>query len=161
MAFKSIGKLDCSVAQTLGVVGEWWTLLILRNAFQGMRRFEEFQRSLNVSTSLLSRRLRSLTEAGVLAKIIDPDDARSAEYRLTEQGLDLYPILVALMDWGEKWRPNGRGRRMELTDRSTGEPILGARVLAADGRVLGPRDVWVETGPGADQDMHDLIGRRG
>ena len=152
--------MDCSVAQTLELIGEWWTLLILRNAFHGMRQFDAFQKQLGISTSVLSARLKKLTDAGVLSRRSSAHDARSVEYRLTEKGLELYPIMISLMQWGDKWCPNGRGRRLDLRDRKTGRRIAGVRVLSAEGEALGPRDVEVRAGPGADAIAHSLVGTR-
>tara|TARA_R110000751_G_scaffold76821_3_gene154863 strand:- start:3598 stop:4050 length:453 start_codon:yes stop_codon:yes gene_type:complete len=150
--------MDCSVAQTLDIVGEWWSLLILRNAFHGMRTFDAFQKQLDISSSVLSARLKKLTEAGVLIKVPCSDDKRSFEYRLTPAGMDLYPVLIGLMQWGEKWRPNTRGQRMVLLEKATGKPLQGVEVLSADGRPLKAWQVQPVAGPGADEHVHELIG---
>tara|TARA_R110000868_G_scaffold6865_10_gene38166 strand:+ start:6980 stop:7432 length:453 start_codon:yes stop_codon:yes gene_type:complete len=150
--------MDCSVAQTLDIVGEWWSLLILRNAFHGMRTFDAFQKQLDISSSVLSVRLKKLTEAGVLIKVPCSDDKRSFEYRLTPAGMDLYPVLIGLMQWGEKWRPNTRGQRMVLLEKATGKPLQGVEVLSADGRPLKAWQVQPVAGPGADEHVHELIG---
>ena len=160
MSRSSWADMDCSVAQTLEVIGEWWTLLILRNAFHGMHTFDEFQKQLGISTSVLSARLKKLTDAGVLSRQSSPHDGRSVEYRLTEKGLDLYPIMISLMQWGDKWRPNGRGLRLDLRERKTGRRIGGVRVLSASGEPLGPRDVEVRAGPGADAMTRSLVSFR-
>ena len=152
--------MDCSVAQTLELIGEWWTLLILRNAFHGMRTFDEFQKQLGISTSVLSARLKKLTDAGVLSRQSSKDDGRSVEYRLTEKGLELYPVMISLMQWGDKWRPNGRGLRLDLRERKTGRRIAGVRVVSANGEPLGPRDVEVRAGPGADATARSLVSLR-
>lgn len=151
---------DCGVAQALNVVGEWRTFLIVRNLFNGMRTFDALQSHLGISTSVLSARLKTLSEAGVIVKRPDPRDGRSHEYRLTEKGLDLYPILIALLQWGEKWTPNGKGLRLQLVDRETGQPIRTLAVTSQDGRTLGPRDVTPILGPGGNDHMRTLIARR-
>lgn len=160
MKKSSLGELDCAVARTLDVIGEWWTLLILRNAFHGMRTFDAFQTDLGISTSVLSQRLRTLCDHGVLEKRKSTTDGRSFEYRLTESGLELYPVLIALMQWGERHKPNGRGARIELLERRTGELIDGAYVLAKDGTRLGAKDVTPVPGPGADESTRTLLGHR-
>ncbi len=157
MPRSSLADIDCSIAQTLDVVTEWWTLLILRNAFHGMRTFDAFQEHLEISPSVLSARLKKLTDRGILEKRPSSTDGRSHEYRLTRRGLDLYPVLIALKDWGEKWVPNGRGRRMELIEKATGKPIRGAAVLSHDGRPLDPWDVQPTAGPGADDKIRGLM----
>ena len=157
MSRSSIADIDCSVAQTLEVVGEWWTLLILRNVFHGVRTFDAFQEQLQISSSVLSARLKKLTDAGVLVRRQSKTDRRSFEYRLTEAGLELYPIFVALMQWGDRWRPNGRGQRVELCDKATGRPIAGAMVMTEDGRALHAWEVEPVAGPGADETTRQLI----
>lgn len=148
---------DCSVTQALDIVGDWWALLILRNAFHGMRTFDAFQKQLDISTSVLSARLKTMTEAGVLKKVPSAADGRSFEYRLTPCGLDLYPVLVALMQWGEKWRPNDKGQRMILLEKATGQPVQGVEVLSASGKPLKAWDVEPVPGPGADERVRELI----
>ncbi|GGE41856.1 HxlR family transcriptional regulator [Halopseudomonas oceani] len=150
--------IDCSVVKTAEIIGEWWSLLILRNAFHGMRTFDAFQRQLDISSSVLSTRLKKLTAAGVLQKVPSAADGRSFEYRLTPAGMDLYPVIISLMQWGEKWRPNGRGDRMLLLEKRSGRPILGAEVLSADGRPLKAWEVEVQAGPGADEYVRELVG---
>jgi DNA-binding HxlR family transcriptional regulator len=157
MSRSSLADIDCSIAKSLSVLGEWWTLLILRNVFHGMRTFDALQAHLEMSTSVLSTRLRQLTDAGILQRRKSGIDGRSFEYKLTERGFDLYPVLVALMQWGEKWAPNGRGLRVELVERATGEPIAGSAVISKDGRSLTPWDVQVIAGPGADEKIHQLV----
>ncbi len=158
MSRTPLNHMDCSVAQTLDIVGEWWSLLILRNAFHGMRTFDAFQKQLEISSSVLSARLKKLTEAGVLKKVPCSEDKRSFEYGLTPAGMDLYPVLIGLMQWGEKWRPNERGQRMLLLEKATGEPVQGAEVLSADGRPLKAWEVQPVAGPGADEHVYELIG---
>lgn len=157
MAGKSLRDIDCAISQTLAVVGEWWTLMIVRNAFHGMRTFDAFQEDLGVSTSVLAARLKTLTEANIFRREQSEVDGRSFEYILTEKGKDLYPLIIAMKDWGEKWYPNKRGARIDLLEKSTGKPIRGAAVLASDGRVLDPREVLPVAGPGADEAMLRLL----
>lgn len=156
MPRSSLADIDCAIAQSLDIVSEWWMLLILRNAFHGMRTFDAFREHLEISPSVLSSRLKKLTDAGILERRPSGTDGRSHEYRLTERGYDLYPILVALNDWGEKWAPSPHGRRMELIEKATGEPIRGAVVLSRDGRPLMPWDVRPVAGPGADAKLRGL-----
>lgn len=153
----SLAGMNCAVARTLEVVGDWWTLLILRNAFHGMRTFDAFRQQLGISTSVLSARLKTLTEAGVLERRRSAADGRSYEYRLTECGHDIYPVIVALMDWGEKWSPDPRGRRLDLVEKATGQPIAGIAVLSSDGRPLAPRDIRPVPGPAADATTRALV----
>lgn len=157
MASKSLENIDCSIAQALSVVGEWWTLMILRNCFHGMRNFDQFQESLGISTSVLSARLKTLVEKGVLEKVQSDSDKRSYQYRLTTMGLEFYPVFVALNELGEKLAPNTKGKRMTLLEKSSGKPIAGVAVLSQEGKRLHPRDVSPVAGPGASQEVHDLL----
>ncbi|WP_306148080.1 MULTISPECIES: helix-turn-helix domain-containing protein [unclassified Roseibium] len=150
---------DCGIGQALNIVGEWRTLLVLRNLFNGMRTYDAMQTHLGISSSVLAARLKTLSEAGIVEKRPLPEDGRSHEYRLTEKGLDLYPVLVALLHWGEKWTPNGRGPRMTLTERATGLPVRDMAVTAQDGRPLGPQEVTPVPGPGASDYTRVLTAR--
>ena len=158
MPRSSFDHMDCSVAQTLEVIGEWWTLLILRNAFHGMRTFDAFQQQLDISSSVLSSRLKKLTDAGILEKQQSSTDGRYFEYRLTESGFDIYPIIVSLMEWGEKWNPSPQGRRINLIEKATGKPVKGVAVLSAKGKPLHAREVVAVAGPGADSQAEELVG---
>jgi len=151
------GDTDCSVARTLAVIGDRWTMLILRNALHGMRTFDAFQEHLDISPSVLSDRLSTLTKAGVFDRRQSASDGRSFEYRLTEKGLDLYPVIVALMDWGDKWEPSEKGERLRLIERATGKKIRGAIVLSQDGKALRPQDVTPLLGPAAADDVRQLV----
>ena len=101
-----LNEFECSIARTLDVVGEWWTLLIVRDIFMGLRRFEEIRPDLGISRNVLTDRLATLVEHGILVKV--PVERGFEEYRLTDKGIDLHPVLVSLMNWGDKWEsPNG------------------------------------------------------
>ncbi len=157
MSRNSYDHIDCSIAQALDVIGDRWTLLVIRNAFHGMRTFDAFSDQLGLSSSVLADRLKKLTDNGVLERRSSPEDGRSVEYRLTPKGFDLYPMLVAMIDWGEKHIPNGRGVRIKLHEKSTGKPVKRVAVLAHDGRPLKAWDVEVRPGPGADKKTRMLI----
>jgi DNA-binding HxlR family transcriptional regulator len=145
MKLKSFEHMNCSLAQTLDVIGERWTLLVLRDAFFGARRFEQFQRSLGIARNILSTRLNRLIEEGILEK--RPGESGRFEYVLTEKGLDLQPVLLAMTHWGDKHRPSSKGQRVVFVDRESGQPIQPMAVHAADGRVLKPREVKAKLGP--------------
>ncbi|MEE9472379.1 MAG: helix-turn-helix domain-containing protein [Acidimicrobiia bacterium] len=99
----SYDKLDCSVARTLEHIGERWTFMVLRDAFYGIRRFDDFQASLGIARNILTKRLIKLVDAGILRKEPYQEHPPRYEYRLTEKGRDLVPILTALLAWGDKW----------------------------------------------------------
>ena len=150
MKYKSFDHLNCSLAQTLEVIGERWTLLILRDAFFGAKRFGQFQRSLDISKNILTVRLNRLVEEGILERREGRDSAH-AEYHLTEKGWALQPILLSMTHWGDKYRPNPAGKRLVFVEKETGQPVSDMSVRSEDGRVLGPRDIRATAGPGADE----------
>jgi DNA-binding HxlR family transcriptional regulator len=101
-----LDHMNCSIAKTLDIVGEWWTLLIVRDIFLGMRRFEQIRQDLGISKKILTDRLNTLLEHGVLVK--HPLDSGFEEYRLTQKGIDLHDVIVAVKQWGDTWEaPNG------------------------------------------------------
>lgn len=161
MSRTDLKKFDCSVAQTLDQIGEWWTMLILRNAFHGFKRFDDFQAQLEISPTVLSARLKALTKNGILEKRKSTDDGRASDYILTEKGLDLYPILISMLEWGEKYAPSSAGPRIKLIDKRNHKPIQSVSVLAHDGRKLGAKDVMVYADKGSDSRMEQLINYRG
>jgi DNA-binding HxlR family transcriptional regulator len=142
---------NCSIARTLGVVGEKWTLLVLREAFYGVRRFDDFQAALGCARNLLSARLKTLVENGLLEKQEYRDDRgrRRDEYRLTDKGRDLLPAVVALMQWGDRWAADEAGPAVVLRHRDCGEPVSVQLSCYAGHAPLGARDVGVVPGPGA------------
>ncbi len=96
-------NLDCSVARTLEHIGERWTFMVLRDAFYGVRRFDDFQASLGIARNILTKRLTKLVEAGIMRKERYQEHPSRYEYRLTEKGRDLVPVLTSLLAWGDKW----------------------------------------------------------
>jgi len=132
----------CSVAGTLAVVGEKWSLLVLREAFLGVRRFADFQRILGAPRAVLTDRLATLVEQGILRRVpYQADGERQRhEYRLTPRGIDLYPTLVALMEWGDRYLGDGTGP-LELTHRECGAPVHLTLTCEAGHSLAGARDV--------------------
>jgi len=157
MSKHSFVEMNCPIAQTLEQVGEWWTFVILRNAFCGMSRFQDFQRHLGISTSILARRLEKLVENGILLRQPSTADARIVHYRLTEKGRALAPILAAMTLWGEQWAPHPNGARLTMVEKATGLPVAGVGIRAADGRELQPEEIETVAGPGADDKTHALV----
>ena len=109
MQLTSLADWNCSIARTLDVVGEWWTLLILRDAFRGTTRFDDFQASLGMARSVLTARLRKLTDQGVLERHAYCEHPPLYEYKLTEKGLALFPVIAAMLHWGDIWAPTPAG----------------------------------------------------
>jgi len=147
MKLKSFEHMNCSLALTLEVIGERWTLLILREAFFGKKRFEEFQKGLGIARNILTSRLNRLVGERILEK--RPAEAGRYEYALTQKGLELQPVLLSMTHWGDRHKPHAKGKRVVFVERSTGEPIAPMAVRSADGRVLGPREIRAVPGPGS------------
>ncbi|HSZ44679.1 MAG TPA: helix-turn-helix domain-containing protein [Streptosporangiaceae bacterium] len=142
---------NCNIAATLAVVGEKWTFLVLREAFNGIRRFEDMQRRTGAPRQILSSRLARLVDDGILRKepYREPGQRPRSEYRLTEKGIDLFPVIAALLGWGDKYASAPEGPAVELTHRGCGAHV-GLQLACADGHVLeSPREVTPVPGPGA------------
>jgi DNA-binding HxlR family transcriptional regulator len=120
-------------------------MLIIRDAFFGLRRFDQFQKSLGIARNVLSDRLKKLVQAEVLEKSEGPGHP---EYRLTEKGLALQPVMVAMTHWGDAYMPHAEGRRLTFVDRKHGKPIKRMGIYAADGRRLKPKEIKAKAGPG-------------
>ncbi|MFP6805853.1 MAG: helix-turn-helix domain-containing protein [Pseudomonadales bacterium] len=146
MKYKSFAHMNCSLAQTLDIIGERWTLLILRDAFFGVKRFGHFQRRLDIARNILTTRLNQLVDEGILEKR-DSEEGAHSEYVLTSKGLDLQPVLLAMTHWGDKHQPNPKGDRLIFVERATGEPIQRMSVMSRDGRPLASRDITSIAGP--------------
>lgn len=134
---------ECPVARSVDAIGDWWSLLIVRDAFDGSRRFGEFQRSLGVAKNILTARLRTLVDGGVLASVPAADGSAYREYVLTRKGEALFPVIVALRQWGEQNFFAPGEPHSELVDRREGRRLRGLEVLSADGRRLSPDDTAV------------------
>jgi DNA-binding HxlR family transcriptional regulator len=131
---------SCPVARSLDAIGDWWSLLIVRDAFRGKRRFGEFQKSTGAAKNILTTRLRNLVEFRILKMVPASDGSAYQEYTLTEKGLDLFPVVTALWQWGEKHFFGSSEVRPVLCDRVNKEPLRKLEVLSADGRRLRPAD---------------------
>lgn len=136
----SLKDAPCLVARTLDVVGEWWTLLILRDAFAGVQRFSEFQASLGVSKNVLIARLRKLVENDVLALAPAADGSAYQQYVLTDKGRALYLVMIALRQWGEQHLGDVGDVDVHVVDRRDGRPVR-LEVHAHDDRLLGVDDL--------------------
>ena len=143
MARKRFDDSQCSVARALNEVGDWWSLLIVLQAMYGTRRFVDFQQELGIAKNILCDRLARLVENGVLRKVDVGEHGSRFEYRLTEKGRDLFPVVIALRQWGDKWNPAPEQGPLDLRDRATGRPIQEVEVRDADGQPLSIRDVFV------------------
>jgi DNA-binding HxlR family transcriptional regulator len=142
---------NCTIGAAVGIIGEKWTFLVLREAFSGVRRFADMQRRTGAPRQILSDRLARLVGDGLLRKVPYQEDGQRSrlEYRLTDKAMDLYPVLVGLMQWGERYAIGPDGPAVRLTHRDCGEPI-GLQVVCAAGHPLASaREATSLPGPGA------------
>jgi DNA-binding HxlR family transcriptional regulator len=142
---------NCNIAAALSIVGEKWTFLVLREAFNGVRRFDDMQRRTSAPRQILSNRLATLVTEGILRKMPYQEEGQRprSEYRLTEKGMDLFPVIAALLAWGDKYASWPGGPAVELTHRDCGAPVH-VELACSAGHVLGSaRDVTPVPGPGA------------
>lgn len=142
---------NCSIRRTLEIVGEKWTLLVLREAFYGVRRFADFHRALGCARNILSARLRTLADEGILSRnpYRDPGSRVRYEYRLTEKGLELFPALVALMQWGDRFAADDAGPAVEVHHRGCDELVRVELRCGAGHGPLSARDTDAQPGAGA------------
>ena len=158
MQRKSFGNLQCPIARSLERVGEWWSILILRDAFRGLTRFDQFQKSLGIAPSMLTRRLNSLVESGLLERRRYSEKPPRDEYVLTEIGRDFRPVVWSLVAWGNRhFAPEGAS--VQLVDRETGavaDPILVDRI---SGRPITARSFKPGAGPAADERTRRRLAR--
>ena len=160
MARKRFADMNCGVARALDALGDWWTLLVVRDAFFGARRFGDFEKSLGISKNILSDRLGKLVLHGIFHKVDVGETGERFEYRLTEKGEALLPLLTALRDWSDEW-VFGRGHEPVIVkDRHSNRRLPRLRVTDADGRPLTRRDLRSEPGPGASRETTRLLTRR-
>ena len=148
----------CSIAGALEVVGERWSLLIVRDVLLGLRRFDEMQSHLGIARNVLQARLTKLIDEGVLERRLYEERPPRYEYRLTEKGLDLWPTVVALMQWGDRHAAPAAGRPVLLEHRGCGGAVDEHRVCEACGARLSVRDAKAIPGPGAPPN-HPLLRR--
>jgi DNA-binding HxlR family transcriptional regulator len=148
MERKSFRNMNCSVAQCLDVIGEWWSMLIVRDAFLGVTRFDEFQERLGISRNILNQRLSHLVAAGVLTKVPYQDHPVRHDYKLTQKGRDLWPVLTAMREWGDE-HAAPHGPPVEVIHRGCGHVATALTTCSHCGELMGPRDVTAVAGPGA------------
>ena len=138
---------SCPVARALEAIGDWWSLLIIREALSGQRRFGEFQSKLGMAKNILSARLRALVDHGILTTAPASDGSAYQEYVLTPKGRGTFPILVALRQWSEEFDDHPEQIATILVDREKGRPVKKLEMHAEDGRLLSPADTVVKPRP--------------
>ncbi len=158
MRRKSVGNTQCPIARSLERVGDWWNILILREAFYGVTRFDDFQTYLGIATNTLTRRLNALVESGLLQRRLYSEKPPRHEYLLTEVGRSFRPVLLMLTAWGnDNFAPEGRS--VELTDPATGLPVQPFLIDKTTGRPLSD-GVSIVAGPAAAAPLRRRFERR-
>ena len=143
----SLEQAECPIARSLDVIGDWWSLLIIRDAFLGIRRFGEFQKSIGLARNILAVRLRALVDDGILTTAPASDGSAYQEYVLTPKGRGVFPVLVALRQWSEEFADESNGFATLLCDRAKGQPVRKLELRAQDGRLLGNGDTELRPNP--------------
>jgi DNA-binding HxlR family transcriptional regulator len=146
-------RMRCPVARAMAILGERWTILLLREAFAGTTRFDAFERNLGIAPNILSARLGALVRHGLLERV--PDGGRHA-YHLTDRGRDAFPLYLAIREWGARHLSGPEGPPTLMVERDTGAPVRAPEPRRANGTPLRPDDVRILPGPGAN----DAIRRR-
>ena len=150
MKYKSYKHMNCSLAQALDAIGERWALLILREAFYGKTRFNQFLEELGISRNILSARLNHLVDEGILEKR-PASETSHTEYVLTDAGRALRTVILSLIHWGDEFRPNSKGERFAFIDADSEEPVRKMGVYTESGNEILPGNIRVIPGPGVAQ----------
>jgi DNA-binding HxlR family transcriptional regulator len=154
MQWSELDQQPCSVSRTLSVIGDRWTLLILRDCFLRVRRFDAFQARLGIARPILADRLQKLIDNAVLTKVAYRQHPTRYEYRLTQKGLDLYPVVMTIVHWGDVHMSGETGRPLLHRHATCGRHFDPVLVCSECGEALDPRQVQVDQGPGAADSSH-------
>src|SRR5215831_15899886 len=144
-----LANKECSMARAMEVVGDRWTILILREAYYGVKRFDEFEYYVGVAPNILSNRLKKLVDADMMRRVPLPEHSGRYDYVLTEKGRDFFPAYLALKKWGDDWLAEPEGPQVVFRDRKAGRAITYPKLLNASGKPLRLEDVEVVAGSGA------------
>ncbi|WP_100642083.1 winged helix-turn-helix transcriptional regulator [Alteromonas facilis] len=148
MRWEDISEQTCSIAKASSVFGDRWTLLIVRQLFLGLRRFSDIQKSLGITKHRLTDRLNRLIEEGLVFKHLYDDKYNRFDYRLTEKGLDLYPVLITLAQWGDKWMCDGDGIPMQYEHQECGNMMTPTLCCSCCNKPLNLNNMKLKVGPG-------------
>lgn len=157
MRWEELEQQPCSLARTLAVVGDRWTLLILRDCFLGVRRFDAFEKRLGITRHVLAERLKKLVDHGVLTKVPYQQRPVREEYRLTSKGLELHPAIMALVSWGDAHMADQRGAPVQHVHKGCGKSMRPVTVCSECGEPVTARDVKVEVGEGWSDEAQAII----
>ncbi len=149
MKAKSFSEMQCSIARSLEQVGSWWSLLIIRDAMMGARRFKHFEKSLGIAKNTLTSRLNQLVEGGILEKVSSADGSAFEEYVLTQRGRELAPVMIALAQWGDKWAAHEKGPSTTIIDAHTGRKLQRVWPRRDDGEFIPLGEIRMECSNGA------------
>jgi DNA-binding HxlR family transcriptional regulator len=152
----SFENAECPVARSLDAIGDWWSLLIIRDALLGIRRFSEFQKNLGLARNILTVRLRALVDQGILKTAPASDGSAYQEYLLTPKGRGVFPVLVALRQWSEEFSFPPGACATVLVDRDQGRPVRKLELRAGDGRLLGVGDTEIRPNLAAKRRQRSL-----
>ena len=152
-----VDPLRRSIGHILDVIGEGWSILIIREAFLGARRFDEFQGRLGIARNILTARLKKLCANEILDRVPVKEGAKRHEYVLTRKGIDMMPMLVALTQWGDRWVFGENNEPVLFLERETGQPISPVKVFSIQSEVLRARDLKVVAGPGASPESRERL----
>ncbi|HUN56216.1 MAG TPA: helix-turn-helix domain-containing protein [Smithella sp.] len=146
MRKENFKHLECSLARSLDIIGEWWTLLIIRDLFYGMNTFDLLCNDLNIARNILTNRLKKLADTGIIQKQYDETKSRKQSYRLTKKGMDLFPVIMALVAWGDKWEaPNGPP--IIFKHQPNGHAAKPGVICTCCGKPLQPKDIRPKKSP--------------
>ncbi len=163
MPRSSFANIDCPIALAAEQLADKWKFVIIRNAFNGMRRFDDFALQLGVASNVLTRRLSELVDVGILKKVPLEDDRRAFEYRLTPKGYDLFPMLIFLAQWSDRWIKKKGGPRLNLAYGDAAEPLLPVQVKTASGATVTPQSLKISEGAGKSsvyREIRQLVRQR-
>jgi DNA-binding HxlR family transcriptional regulator len=160
MPIESFASQNCSIARTLSVLGERWTILVLRELFLGRRRFDEIQAELGIATNILSRRLATLADEGIAERHRYSEHPERFEYRLTEKGLELQPVLLGLLRWGDRHTAGRRGPPLETVHTECDHAFHMVPTCSHCGDEVKPRNVRSRPGPGATPEQRERARRQ-
>ena len=162
MKIRSFSGMRCSIAGALELIGDRWSLLVIRDLSFGLSRYDDLRASTGIPAATLVARLKHLTAAGIVERIRYQERPPRDEYRLTSKGRDLWKVSVALREWGDRWDATGLGAPpIEMVDRQTGRPVTLALVDAMTGEVLPLERARLRPGPGADDAIYHLLNATG
>jgi len=158
MAHTDFANMPCPVARSMAMLGERWAILLMREVYYGSSRFDEFEKHLGIAPNILSARLKTLVEHGLLEKVPAPGGGARQVYQLTEMGRDFFPVYVSLKAWADRWLADDKGPLTVLEDKRDGSEIVAGCLTRADGSTITADDLRVRPGPGAGRYLRERFG---